>query len=714
MHGRPSYQLAILLICQAALITVAAEAQSADQRAELARWEAQLDGLTDQRQLTSLMLAPVDSTRRDKTSRMLAILRRGFVRYRLGTVSGQRHYYDEALEDFWSVILEKYRWPQAWYGLGLTKVAMAGEALLPYTATHQPQGSTYAEEAREALRRALEHDKQFTAAAVALARLEREDAIRPARDSAVTLLDRARELFLAGDAKAAAAAYHDAALRASTPESRARFRRDLAWIADSSELEGFDATTLKTLPAWLDAFWERRDVRDVRAPGERIVEHYRRLAYAEAHFTRLGSNTANLHREQLDRKDRTLDDRAVIYIRHGEPNRRASFGSAFGSADQVAPQEHDINGPESRYPTARPPDGQEPVPPNLSWKYQRAGGDLIFHFVAHEGSDYRLIESLLDVFSVDTVVQLQMGRQQTNGEAAGSQFEWARFARPLIASRAGLDPLYARLENSLTIQGSGNLQRERATGQHSIEIGTSTDTDYDVFERALDPSIQAYGVTRGDDGKVLLVIGVAGARLAGTTARVRVVVSTRDDRRLTQVDTLLPITSFGPEGAKAGVLELPAPGGVHRVRALVTDEARVAAGDATIDSVTVPAAGGALTLSDLILGERGGVSWPGPDGEVWLNGKGTFAPGVTAQLFYQAAGLTAGAAYQTRIELRRAGDDRQIRSTTSEFVVVAASARQSERRELSLAGLGKGDYVLHLTLSGPGGSVTRTRALRLR
>ena len=713
MHVRPSYQLAILLICQTPLTSVAAEAQTPEQRAELARWEARLDGIADQGQLTSLMSTPGDSTRKNKTSRMLAILRRGFVRNRLGTVSGRRHYYDEALEDFWSVILEKYRWPQAWYGLGLTKVAMARQNLLPYTATHQPEGSTYAEEAKEALHRALEHDKTFTAAAFALARLEREDAIRPARDSAVALLDRARELFLAGNAKAGAAAYHDAALRAS-PEARVRFRKDLAWIADSPELGGFDATTSETLPAWLDAFWERRDVRDLRAPGERIVEHYRRLAYAEAHFTRLGSNTANLHREQLDRNDRTLDDRAVIYIRHGEPNRRASFGSAFESADQVAPQASRLNEPESRYPTARPPDGQAPVPPNLSWKYQRVGGDLIFHFVAHEGSDYRLIESLLDVFSMDTVVRLQMGRQQTNGEAAGSQFEWARFARPLIASRAGFDPLYARLENSLTIQGSGNLQRERAAGQHSIKIGTATDTDYDVFEWALDPSVQAYGVTRGDDGKVLLVIGVDTKRLAGRSVRVRAVVSTRDDRRLIQVDTLLPVASFGPEGAKAGVLELPAPDGVHRMRALVTDEARVAAGDATIDSVTVPAAVGPLTLSDLILGERGGVSWPGPDGEVWLDGDGTFAQGVTAQLFYQAAGLTAGATYQMRIELRRAGDDRQVRKTASEFVVVAASTRQSERRELSLAGLGKGDYVLHLSLSGPGGRVTRTRALRVR
>jgi hypothetical protein len=55
-----------------------------------------------------------------------------------------------------------------------------------------------------------------------------------------------------------------------------------------------------------------------------------------------------------------------------------------------------------------------------------------------------------------------------------------------------------------------------------------------------------------------------------------------------------------------------------------------------------------------------------------------------------------------------------MRSITSEFNVAATSARQVERRELSLAGLRKGEYVLQLTLTGPGGRVTRTRTVRLR
>lgn len=704
--------LSILWLSHAALCARAVEAQSAEQRASLAEWEARVEAIADPEELTPL-LTLADSGSRDKTGRLLGMLRRGLTRYRLGVLTDNRRYYDDALDDFWSVLLEKYRWPYAWYGLGLTKVAMAREGLIPYQATHQPPGSTYAEEAMEALRRALEHDERFAAAAAALARAERGDAERPTlRDSAVVLLDRARELFGAGEPVAGLGAYRAAVARASSPEVRARLRADLAWIADSAELRSFDATPVAALPAWLDAFWERRDVRDVRRPGERLAEHHRRLLYAEEHFTRLGGNIAATHFERLHREDRTLDDRAVIYIRHGEPHRRASFGSPFGSVENVAPQEDGI--PESPHPTPRPSDGQAPVPPNLSWKYEQPEGNLIFHFVAHHGGDYRLIESLLDVFSLDTVLALQMGRSMLTGDVAGPAWESARFARALVASRADFDPLYTRLGNSLTIQGSGNLQRERATGQQSLAVGTTTDSYHEVFPGALGPVIQAYGLSRAEDGMVLLVVAVPRERLAGTALAVRAVVSTRQDRRLVQVDTVLDLGPAAGANVTAGVVELPAPEGTHRVRVVAADSARQVAGAATIDEVVVPARAGPPTLSDLVLGERGGLSWRAPDGVVWLDADGAFAPGATAQLYYQAAGLTPGATYRTRIELRRSGDGQQIRRITSEFDVVAASARQVERRELSLAGLRKGQYVLQLTLSGPGGRVTRTRTIRLR
>ncbi|MGH7581569.1 MAG: hypothetical protein ACREM9_15440 [Gemmatimonadales bacterium] len=706
---RPRHLVPTLLASAMALLAPPLAAQTPAERAALSAWQARVESIRDPDQLAPLLAVP-DSAARDRTVRLLGTLRRGFTRYRLGQLTHNRRYYDDALDDFWSVIEERYQWPVAWYALGLTKVSMAREDLAPYEQIHQQPGYSYADEAREALNRALEYDEDYVAPRVALEILERGAHAVMERDPGLVLLGQARERFGRGDTAGGMLAYRAAAARASSRLARERLRADLAWIADSAELRRFDGTHAKNLPAWLEAFWERRDVRDLRRPGERLVEHYRRLLYAEEHFVRLGSPMPSLHFERSPEGDRPLDDRAVIFIRHGEPHERAAFNSPFGSAEMLAPQEDGI--PEGTDLPTRPEDRVPPVPPNLSWKYERPEGDLIFHFVARYGHHYRLVESLLDVFSLDTVIKLQMGGPV--GEVAGPAWESARFAKALVASRSELDPLYARLANRLTLQGAGDLQRERATGQESLEIGTTTDSYRDTYPEALEPVIQVYGLARGEDGKVLVVIGVPPGRPATAALDVRVVISTADDRRLVQVDTALHLDSPADSGRRGGLVELPAPDGTHRVRVVAVDEARQAAGDATIEDVVVPARPGPPAVSDLVLGRRGDLSWYAADGVVWLDSDGDFAPGSTAQLYYQVSDLTPGTTYRTRIELRRAGDRQRIRRITSAFDMVATGTIQAERRELSLAGLRPGDYVLELTLAGPSGTVTRSRMLRVR
>lgn len=43
--------------------------------------------------------------------------------------------------------------------------------------------------------------------------------------------------------------------------------------------------------------------------------------------------------------------------------------------------------------------------------------------------------------------------------------------------------------------------------------------------------------------------------------------------------------------------------------------------------VAVPPLAPGLTLSDLVLGDEGGLRWEGPDGPVWLDADGALAPG---------------------------------------------------------------------------------------
>jgi GWxTD domain-containing protein len=722
-------------------------AQRPAERGMLSEWEARVARTSVATELEPL-LDSATSKRATGGNWAVGFLRRGLVKRRLGELTENRRYFDEALEEFWAVVVEHRNWPYAWYGLGSTKLAMAALRLVPYPDEHQPDGSSYAEEAGVALTRALEVDSTFGPARLALARavgpaesagpgallalaqLRREagdldstvvllgDYLRAGGDSGVGLLELARAQFEAGRAAAGAEAYYGAVARARSADARRGLREDLAWVMDSAELATFDRTLDRDLPSAIAAFWERRDVRDLRRPNERLAEHYRRLAYADRHFLRVGDRRRHTRGQQYETHQSRLDDRAVIYIRHGEPDARASFGTSFPSAEHVAPLI--VYSPDER-PFVRPDDATPSVPSNLSWKYQRPDGNLIFHFVAEFGSDYRLIESLLDVFSTDTVIHLQMLNRADLGQPRGPAFDPARFAHALIQSRSELDPVYARLAQLSSIQGSPNLQLERAAGQRSLAIGTTTDSYVQEFRASLEPMVQAYGVSRNDAGLVLVVFGVPRPRDIGDSVTsyplsVRLVLSSEDDRRQVQADTLLRLQSSGPPGGGrllAGYVELPASPGRHRLRVLLADSANGAGGGAQIEPIVLPKADDpAIALSDLILGVPGALAWPAPDGPVALNPSGSFG-GTPAALYYRIGGLQVDSTYQTSIEIRsdRPGGSRR---TAAAFAMKADAGTQVVRRGLELRGLGSGGYLLVVTVTGAGGTVTRSRAFRVR
>jgi GWxTD domain-containing protein len=728
-------------------------AQRSAERGMLMEWEARVGRSSVVTELEPLL----DSATSKQTTGgkwPLGFLRRGLVKRRWGELTENRRYFDEALEEFWAVVVEHRNWPYAWYGLGSTKLAMAALRLLPYPEEHQPHGSSYAEEAGVALTRALEVDSTFGPAKLALARavapaessgpgallalahLRREAGdldstvvllgryLQAGGDSGVGFLELARAHFEAARVAAGADAYYAAVARARSGEARRGVRDDLAWIMDSAELRTFDGIPARELPSSIQAFWERRDVRDLRLANERLAEHYRRLAYADRHFLRVGDGLRHTRGQQYRTHQSRLDDRAVIYVRHGEPDARASLGTSFPSAEHVAPQiVYNPDGLTAGRPgglTARRPDDATPsVPPNLSWKYQRPDGNLVFHFLAEFGSDYRLIESLLDVFSTDTVIHLQMTNSAAPGQPQGPAFDPARFAHALIQSRAELDPVYARLAQAPSIQGSSNLQLERAAGQRSLAIGTSTDSYVQKFRASLEPTVQAYGVSRNGEGRVLVVFGVPRPRGAADSVTsfplsARLVVSSEDDRRLVQADTTIRLQSSGAPGGRqlAGYLELPAPSGRHRLRVLLADSTNGAGGAAQIEPIVLPDEDDpAIALSDLILGVPGALPWPAPDGPVALNPSGRFRA-APAALYYRIGGLQVDSTYQTTIEIR--SDRRGSRRTSAAFAIKAEGETQVVRRGIDLRGLRSGPYILVVTVTGAGGRVTSSRGFRVK
>src|SRR5207253_7247064 len=147
------------------------------------------------------------------------------------------------------------------------------------------------------------------------------------------------------------------------------YRTELSYLATAAELASFDSLAAPAArAAWLERFWIRRDVTEAREPGERLAEHYRRWFYARRNF-RLVSRHRHYDITERYRADQTtFDDRGAIYLRHGPPDKRATYPRVLDRLE-----------------------------PNETWLYRRPEGDLIFHFVARDDvQDYKLVESLAD------------------------------------------------------------------------------------------------------------------------------------------------------------------------------------------------------------------------------------------------------------------------------------------------------------------------------
>src|SRR5690606_9501932 len=81
-------------------------------------------------------------------------------------------------------------------------------------------------------------------------------------------------------------------------------------------------------------------------------------------------------------------------------------------------------------------------------------------------------------------------------------------------------------------------------------------------------------------------------------------------RQLDTTRTFLAQDTLRGDQHLTGLLELPVPAGVYRVRALVTQPGSESGTGVGRDSVSLPAAPRDLVLSDLILGRgQGGMAW---------------------------------------------------------------------------------------------------------
>jgi GWxTD domain-containing protein len=537
----------------------AAVGQSAADRQTIGRFRDSLEVVADEAGLKQLEARLMLAAKRDRAnaSRHLSL---GFLALRL------REYPDATSEFKWAAQLEP-QWPLAWLGLGFAELGqgqsadttkLGRQALLSQDAWSRasqafgravaadpslvPQLEAVAERSikdstlgrarvvRDGLRRALTIGKpRSSVVALALGRVERsmgDTTAALATFAAATelaggkgpgLFEQARTRLQRGD-RGGVQLYFDA-IAVDDSSTAASMRADLAWIATPQELARFDQSTNGERAQLVWQFWTGRDRRELRPNGDRLAEHYRRLAAIRT----LYPNPA--------------DQRAKVFVRHGEPDAKVTAQFAGVGA-------------------------------NESWWYRRPDGELVTHFAAQpDGRRYDLVESVFDI-AVEPDRSSPAGDEQ--GPNRGERTE------ALLRSRAQLSPFYQAGASSRRDQLASFRDKERALSRESLRQVLTTDRFPLKFARDLAARYRMLALgTAGGGPSLHLFFSLPGlttapaesAGAAGYPVRVRLVVWDSLGRPARAIDSTLSIPGEGrTSGSAGGHLELPLSAGVYSAR----------------------------------------------------------------------------------------------------------------------------------------------------
>jgi GWxTD domain-containing protein len=672
----------------------AAQGQNRPERLRIARFRDSLGVVSDPERLEGLARQTAAVARSQKDA--LFALRHGFICLRLAALGHVRRSRD-AESSFDMVRSLEPSWPLAWYGRGLAKLALARWQLDTPENLGFRVGVGALEDAFESFTMATELDPTFEPALLELApvafRLRTPKYLAQAREAfrraRLSGLGTEADVFLwwgrlerrAGNPDSSVAAFQaylahgDAPGLGSLEIARTQlayglkggvqsyftgaafdgslgvreYRADLELIADSAELAAFDRVHGLDRVGMLEEFWTRRDHLDLRAEGERLREHYVRTHFARTHFYLENTRRHYWHAEPYRSRSEEFDDRAIIYIRHGQP------------AQRITPFVYALTG-------------------NESWRYSRSDGDLVFHFTVQEDlRDYRLASSIFDLKSTGGTPQDQ-----------------------LIMSRQAISPLYSKLGTWGRFGRAKLVAREREIGETSIMFGTTSDTHELRFDDSLGIRTQLLAVGRaGRQALVHLAFDLQAVPPSNETGagsrypvRVRFAAFADDGRRVAWLDSSYVATGTASDwGRVLGRVAVPVPRGTWRYRlAIQNGEDR-----GTLlpwDSITVGRFDGAvLQVSDLMLGALAvPLSWnPTPRDTAFIAPTSEFPQGSRVELYYEVYGLDPGQTYQTALEFT------QTRSVLRfEFEEQAKSDVTRVRRSLDLHGLEPGEYRLEL------------------
>jgi len=708
------------------------QAQTPEQRRAIDAFRDTLQSITDSTLLRSREERLLSSAQRTRNDPFLH-LRLGQLALRQGELGGPSHFDDAASEFVWAADLAP-QWAYAWFGLGLAEYALGNRltitpeprspareawsrasAAFTRAAVLEPGLAVRLEElarralrdrapekavvVREALRRSSLELKGGRGARLllALGRIQRETGdtgalasfeayLASGDDRSLALVELGSTELLAGELRGMTA--YLAAASDEDPLAIAEYRSDLLPIASEAELADFELSRGAARAEMLRHFWQMRDRLELRREGERLAEQLRRVLVARREFTIVAEDGAE-----------RLDDRGRIFVRHGEPDDRASFT---------------LPG----------------VEPNETWRYHRGGADLVLHFVARQSpSDFRMVESVLDV--ADLPIEL-------TAPSAGAPPAWGTSnTEQLLRSRSAIAPVYGKVRAVPRDQVAAYLDQERALGRRGIQVGTQSDSYPLRFERELDAwgSLLVAGGS-GAQPAIQVVFAIPGYAVEPATGaagivypvRLRFIALDYQGAVVAAVDTVTSIqlsAPVPPNRSLLGRVAVPVRPGRLLARAAVQygDHAGTTF---AVDTLTVPAPGGGeLALGDLVVGApRGRLTVPlGEGGVVALSPGGVVHRSDGAELGIEVFGMQAGERAELHLEVAPLDSVHQgaalrwrpfpdERATATLQRPAGAPPIVAWHESLPLKKLKPGSWLLALVVTDPAGRTAR-REVRL-
>jgi len=509
----------------------------------------------------------------------------------------------------------------------------------------------------------------------------------------ILLLDQARVAFMSGQRDLAAEAYWKGCSDAGETAYR-EYWLDIESLATPEEMEDWDRfrrlpITQTDLCRHLRVFWNERTLASAMDMSQRMSVHYARTRFAFDNYRRRGGKKGPTFSNRLGRPtNAAFDDRGLIYVRMGEPDRMTTFAG---------------NPSIGQYSVSA-----ECYQPNESWAYDYPGETRVFHFSTNSGvDDYWLIENLGLVYRCGAPSASQGGTAGAWITGTLSPLNENRFValgpaaalvlQDLYRSRQGVDPRYARIAQQMDDQlGQGILNPSTtiSTGSEALDSQrilaqerewTWTDGEFAVDSvpdrppvatdtRLLVEELQ-FRSPREDLNRVWINAVVEAERLTPTETsdgrfryrvEVRWVLVDEVGESLTYnsaFETTVPRILGRDESLPIRLAADLSPGQYRY--ALVVRDAQIRAGQPLRSgnyrrarlSVRELSAG-APALSDVAVAADSGGAWS-PGGGIRLRPSPAHLTGADgiAFVYYEVYNLTPGGQYTTRVRLEPDDDD---------------------------------------------------------